>query len=1257
MSVSLDPKWRYFLHLISETDEERRQLTRVVSRQVKKISDLNKILLTKTITSEIRNNVNFDLEKIEFFADPRTTERFTNMKTSRKFLKETAKNQRKAFESKLHSREINEDGNIYLEDSILGNFFDDLNAGDLVLKFENKEREINEKLEPEFEDLGEFYRKFIDSINVPTNVKELHIDYLSDERVAFFNALLFFSTGFYAWSGEKAETADQSINRTSLMDEEDINELRDFLKQLKNWSSELDSDYLMLEKQKSQFKQRALIAFLQALLAKNKEFEAFECEGEGLLSEKNIEYEVMMASFKFASEKVWSMGEEKVRQLSSAIFEGLKRARTIERAKGEMMSLKLADPSPGNLEVIKKKDFKVLGNNFFGVVRRILRVKMSQMGLFSRAFHSSSFKEIFVVIKAQPGTILSRAEVKQLPKAYELGVADLLSFEPLDTVNRPFRLKKFPTFSEFEERKNKVSNAEYEMFMGNGRENFDLRISGGDPRTLAKLLQDLEDLTDFDVYKLLSIRLVEFKNNTSKFFQRSANNFIDTHIIKDKVEDRDDWHAFIIFSVLLEYHFKSVNRFSNQKFFDEFRGITYRLLFIKSLEATNDCMRRRFPFKFWRRNYVESFWQKVSADRLYFPHSTFEVSRDQTRWRTYEINELGERNIFTQMERIKLMAGFLADGFKLDELVNDGFIAEYFPIHDQYHLFGKSKLQQLISVLDIARLLKERGTKFNREISKFFAIVKDSSDSSDFIGSSLRHHLRLRWYYPIYIEISPIRDYFGEKIALYFSFVRYYAHWKVVMGFIGLVFAILCFSFLNSDRNQAYRITTLVFMCFVITWAVIFKEIWKRRMNCFALEYGQHLFEDDSEANIRPGFKGDYIRDVHSNRMNKLYYSPFKRFLRMVMTYSVSFLIICLAIGVSLLMTVWQNSANDGSFSGKYGPAIVNSIQIFIFNEVYQNLAFKFNDYENHENLQSYEDSLILKLFCFNFANTFNSMFIVAFVQPYTDIFGGCSGTSELADSNSNCFNDLSYQVAIVFITQFILTIAMLFLDPLKGYIIGKINEFFKNDPPMKQYIWQPVDKQIEEESTRDSYQTVLQVDGTLSAFNNQFNEFTFLALFGISFPLIFFIGMIQAIVDIHNETFRLMFWNKRPMPTSAKNIGLWMGILEFTIYLCILTNAAIFSFTLNGFLDYSETDRFRMFMIIVIVFLFVKYTIEFFVSRFTRNFDVIKARNTRVAGMIKNTKIAASGLTARAGVFLNIPPGVFEEFFRDLTYVKDKLK
>ena len=60
--------------------------------------------------------------------------------------------------------------------------------------------------------------------------------------------------------------------------------------------------------------------------------------------------------------------------------------------------------------------------------------------------------------------------------------------------------------------------------------------------------------------------------------------------------------------------------------------------------------------------------------------------------------------------------------------------------------------------------------------------------------------------------------------------------------------------------------------------------------------------------------------------------------------------------------------------------SVANGIAITVLNNVYSAVALKLTEWENHETDSSYQFSLILKTFSFQFVNSFLTLFYTAFV-------------------------------------------------------------------------------------------------------------------------------------------------------------------------------------------------------------------------------------------------------------------------------------
>lgn len=96
--------------------------------------------------------------------------------------------------------------------------------------------------------------------------------------------------------------------------------------------------------------------------------------------------------------------------------------------------------------------------------------------------------------------------------------------------------------------------------------------------------------------------------------------------------------------------------------------------------------------------------------------------------------------------------------------------------------------------------------------------------------------------------------------------------------------------------------------------------------------------------------------------------------------------------------------------------SILNAVQIQIFNYIYGNLATRLTDMENHRTNTQYEDSMIAKVFLFQFVNSYASFAFIAFVAKFLDPTEGAPADSIGQCGSSDCMETLAVNISNKFI-------------------------------------------------------------------------------------------------------------------------------------------------------------------------------------------------------------------------------------------------
>jgi len=298
---------------------------------------------------------------------------------------------------------------------------------------------------------------------------------------------------------------------------------------------------------------------------------------------------------------------------------------------------------------------------------------------------------------------------------------------------------------------------------------------------------------------------------------------------------------------------------------------------------------------------------------------------------------------FTDLVRLKLIHEMLRApearggcGFNIDKLKHHGILKAYFPLHN----FSKSE-----------------------------AIWKDWK-----IGSSGP------------AKFTEIRDYFGEKVALYFLFLSHMGEWLVVPGLIGVAMNIVVW------YTEWYSHPVLPFFAAIISlWSILMLEFFNRRAHSYSVRWGTTNVEDQEQD--RPGYEGDMRENFITGEVVPLlptdeplktykYALPRDQRRRGCLANTVVSIMIFMVIGVVAGIYVfrfWLENHNFGTYSSVIA-SILNAVQIQVFNLIYTWVSIKMVDAENHRTDTAYENSIISKLFVFQFVNSYSSFFFIAFI-------------------------------------------------------------------------------------------------------------------------------------------------------------------------------------------------------------------------------------------------------------------------------------
>ncbi|CAN0242461.1 unnamed protein product [Ascophyllum nodosum] len=209
---------------------------------------------------------------------------------------------------------------------------------------------------------------------------------------------------------------------------------------------------------------------------------------------------------------------------------------------------------------------------------------------------------------------------------------------------------------------------------------------------------------------------------------------------------------------------------------------------------------------------------------------------------------------------------------------------------------------------------------------------------------------------------NVVHSYFGPYFGMYFAWLRFYTWALVVPGVAGL------FLFIDQWRADSPDSPWLPIFCVVImVWCALFLDMWKRRNSSIAFSWGVDGVEE--EELMRAVEEGD--GELASNPTGKL-----------CMTVPIILAAIYFIIRIMLYCEWLKDNADkvyDADSYMHYIPTILHVVIPLVGKTLYGYLAKALNDYEEHPTAVKKKNMLVLKMFAFQFINSYSGLLYVTF--------------------------------------------------------------------------------------------------------------------------------------------------------------------------------------------------------------------------------------------------------------------------------------
>lgn len=431
-------------------------------------------------------------------------------------------------------------------------------------------------------------------------------------------------------------------------------------------------------------------------------------------------------------------------------------------------------------------------------------------------------------------------------------------------------------------------------------------------------------------------------------------------------------------------------------------------------------------------------------------------------------------------------------------------------------------------------------------------------------------------------NIDKVRDYYGERIALYFLFMSHLNKWLVAPAIIGLGFWLydtLPFGGDGSADNKSE-----VYVCIGMGfWSMLFVHFWRRTCATASARWGTIGLGVQLEE-TRPEFRGVNQINPVTGRIDRFY--PWsQRIWKVLFSYTaLSVTIIILLFCVSCLFALRHVFAHRGW--GRVTFQIINAIAVEGMNIVFTSLAKWLTERENHRAYSEFANNLLAKTVIFKFINCYISLYYIAFFKQHSHLFG-----MPMECVQGDCLNDLSTQLAVFMIMRLTVQnivelsmpyVLMMYRSMMEGRTFH--TSLFTNPLTVMPDLSSP-----ERQAKKETFDLYEDMDEVLITYG-------YTTLFVVACPWVPFLALLSNLLECFLDQKKLVLLYRRPFPMMAADNEPWDTAFDVFGNLAMITNVAIVVFTARAFdQHWTHTHKLMLFLAVEHALIFGRLMVSVF--------------------------------------------------------------
>ncbi|KAF8564867.1 hypothetical protein P879_06498 [Paragonimus westermani] len=385
--------------------------------------------------------------------------------------------------------------------------------------------------------------------------------------------------------------------------------------------------------------------------------------------------------------------------------------------------------------------------------------------------------------------------------------------------------------------------------------------------------------------------------------------------------------------------------------------------------------------------------------------------------------------------------------------------------------------------------------------------------------------------------LEEIRRYFGAQIALYFAWLGHYTTALLFPSVVGL----LVFLFVSSKDSKFYY---LVMGFLSLIWSTVYLEHWKRTSTVLTHQWGIWDAPPALLEEPRAAFKGKLTKCPITGRLTRTYPAWRRTLILFFFTGPVVLLSLVAVVLVTFAFVRLQEHVDAIAhvdydsvpliFLLWYTPKVLLAVVILLMDLGYRRLATWLTDLENHRLDREYHNHLVGKLLLLQFMNSFYSLFYTAFYLQDIEML------QQMHD-----FPNILLSVPVFSLS------------------------FCSDESPI---------------TPQELEATLLPYDGPDDDFLEMFIQFGYVSMFSCVFPAAGVLALLNNLIEIRGDAFKLTASFQRPFIQSANDIGIWQLAMSFMGYAAVIVNVGLLN--VSGAVQdlFPQLDAAQSILLLVVV-------------------------------------------------------------------------